>query len=81
MAGLYGEPPMPPSTTPPPHAPMATCEETYGIFPCSTSLGGSIILIVVYGQALLIGQPTLRPRWPPAHSSPNGWVWPSILRG
>ena len=63
MAWLFGSPSMPPSTSPPP-APMAACEETYGIFPCSTSLSGSIILIVVYGQALLIGQSTLRARWP-----------------
>lgn len=54
---------MPHASTPPP-PPMAACEETYGFFPCSTSLGGSIILIVVYGQALLIGQSTPC-RWSP----------------
>ena len=47
MAALFG------GGTP---APAAACEETYGLFPCSTSLGGTIILIFVYGQALLVGE-------------------------
>ncbi len=42
--------------TPAPPAPAAACEETYGLFPCSTSLGGTVILIFVYGQALLVGE-------------------------
>ena len=33
----------------------AACEETYGIFPCSTSLVGSIFLVCVYGMFLLKG--------------------------
>jgi hypothetical protein len=33
----------------------ATCEETYGIFPCSTGLMGSIVLMLGYGYALLRG--------------------------
>ena len=33
----------------------AACEETYGIFPCSTSLIGSIFLVFVYGMLLLKG--------------------------
>lgn len=28
------------------------CEETYGIFPCSNSLGGSVFLTLVYGSIL-----------------------------
>jgi len=44
---------LPVHTTP---APISQgCEETYGIFPCSETLGGSIILCMVYGQMLLIG--------------------------
>jgi len=31
------------------------CEETYGIFPCSTSLPGTILLIAGYGFMLLKG--------------------------
>ena len=31
------------------------CEETYGIFPCSTGLAGSLVLIAGYGYMLLQG--------------------------
>jgi len=31
------------------------CEETYGLFPCSSSLTGSIFLTVTYGYLLLMG--------------------------
>jgi Ca2+/Na+ antiporter len=34
---------------------MAGCEESYGFLPCSTSLGGSIATIVIYGYCLLQG--------------------------
>jgi len=57
MAGLFG------GGTPAP-APAPACEETYGLFPCSTSLGGTIILIFVYGQALLVGESTPSANWP-----------------
>lgn len=33
----------------------AQCEETYGIFPCSTSLPGTLLLIAGYGYMLLQG--------------------------
>jgi Ca2+/Na+ antiporter len=33
----------------------AHCEETYGIFPCSTSLPGTLLLIAGYGYMLLQG--------------------------
>ncbi|KAL3702063.1 hypothetical protein R1sor_020085 [Riccia sorocarpa] len=32
---------------------LTECEENYGIFPCSTSLGGNIFLLLVYGFCLL----------------------------
>ena len=44
------------SPTPTPAPASTGCEETYGFFPCSTSLGGSIVLIMVYGQTLLVGE-------------------------
>lgn len=34
---------------------MATCEESYGFLPCSTSLGGSIATMFIYGYCLLQG--------------------------
>ena len=33
----------------------AACEETYGIFPCSSSVAGSLMLIAGYGFVLLKG--------------------------
>ncbi|KAK9861388.1 hypothetical protein WJX84_011924, partial [Apatococcus fuscideae] len=32
---------------------MSGCEETWGVFPCSTSLPGSCILVLVYGRTIL----------------------------
>ncbi|KAL2649699.1 hypothetical protein R1flu_017827 [Riccia fluitans] len=32
---------------------LTECEENYGIFPCSTSLGGNVFLLLVYGFCLL----------------------------
>lgn len=32
---------------------LTECEENYGIFPCSTSLGGNLFLLLVYGFCLL----------------------------
>lgn len=34
---------------------MGECEEAYGFLPCSTSLGGTLSLMVAYGYILLIG--------------------------
>lgn len=34
---------------------MASCEESYGFLPCSTSLGGSISTLFIYGFCLLQG--------------------------
>ena len=31
------------------------CQETYGIFPCSDSLAGSLVLMGMYGNILLVG--------------------------
>ncbi|KAK9819305.1 hypothetical protein WJX74_003436 [Apatococcus lobatus] len=32
---------------------MSNCKETWGVFPCSTSLPGSFILVLVYGRVIL----------------------------
>lgn len=36
-------------------APVEACEETYGVFPCSSSFWGSIFLVCTYGYLLLQG--------------------------
>jgi hypothetical protein len=34
---------------------VKACEETYGLFPCSSSVTGSLFLTVAYGFLLLKG--------------------------
>ncbi|GAB4846529.1 hypothetical protein Ancab_025534 [Ancistrocladus abbreviatus] len=46
-------PPHPPPPPPPhPSSPLRSCEETYGLLPCSNSASGNLFLIIVYGYLM-----------------------------
>lgn len=36
------------------HVELESCEENYGFFPCSTTFGGNLFLLLVYGYLLLV---------------------------
>ena len=55
--------------------PVQGCEETYGIFPCSDSLAGSVTLIVVMREMNSVSRSSTDPRCAvisgPSHATPN----------